>query len=210
MVVEKVQEDFLLAHGDNVDRSFDDEESGWSTSRGARSNLRVFSRSRTGLVLAALCGFFLCFVLDRRSLSSATAISTVVNATSTVTNATLPALTNGLKTTVLKKPEGLKVVGFLFYGRRMFVNILECHLRKNLVRNGGYLDEIHFIANTKKEEDLEFLDELIRDVPEYKRVNLTAGDWTGLWGHSANLDPDAILIKIDDDVVSTTQTASIT
>lgn len=106
----------------------------------------------------------------------------------------------------LVRPPGLKIVGLIFYGRPMFVNILDCYLQKNLAVNGGYLDEVHFVVNTKHEEDLNWLDGLVARVPEYSRINIKAdathGDWTKLWDHAKEVDPDTILVKIDDDIVS--------
>jgi len=192
--VEKVhQSEFLMT---NIDRS--DEESGWSstTSRGGGSyTIRSLSRSRTGLLLAAVCGFLLCFLCDRWILpldSDALPISLTKTPTT--------------PTTILEKPKDRKVVGFVFYGRRMFVSILDCHLRKNLVVNGGYLDEVHFIANTEDKADLAYLDELVAEVPEYVRWNQatkTSNGWTDLWIHANDFEENTILIKIDDDVVST-------
>jgi len=108
----------------------------------------------------------------------------------------------------LIKPEGLRVVGLVFYGRRKFVDILDCYLRQNLVANNGWLDEVHFLARTQNEEDLEWLDDLVQrdNLGEigYKviPVNATAPDWRfqSLWQHYA-AEPDTIYVKIDDDVV---------
>ena len=108
----------------------------------------------------------------------------------------------------LVKPEGLRVVGLVFYGRRKFVDILDCYLRQNLVANNGWLDEVHFLARTQNQEDLEWLDDLVQrdNLGEagYKiiPVNATAPDWRfqSLWQHYA-AEPDTIYVKIDDDVV---------
>lgn len=40
------------------------------------------------------------------------------------------------------KPENQQVVALLFAGRKHYVQILECYVRRNLVRNGGWLDGV--------------------------------------------------------------------
>jgi len=123
MVVNNVSADYLLLHRNRDDFSRD-KESDWTTSQGARTNLRSLSRSRLGLVLAALCGFFLSYFLDRRNV-----LASAPSAANSVCNITAPHLYTQhigthVKTTVLKKPEGIRVIGFLFFGRRMLVNVL--------------------------------------------------------------------------------------
>ena len=63
------------------------------------------------------------------------------------------------------------------------------------------MDEVHFVANTLNERDLAWLDRLTEEVPQYKRIDIV-GAWNVLWHHTKNLDPDAVVIKIDDDIVS--------
>lgn len=160
---------------------------------------------RTTIValVSALLGYLVCSIANRPDagyvffgreyLSSTTTLADLPHA-SFLPDAWTPS------TKPLVKPEGLKVVGLIFYGRPMFVNILDCYLRKNLAVNGGYLDEVHFIANTKHEEDLEFLARLVEEVPQYIRVNQT-GEWTKLWEHTKDIEADAVIVKIDDDIV---------
>src|ERR1700710_1343156 len=46
-----------------------------------------------------------------------------------------------------QRPEGLKkIVGLVFYGRPETVSILDCYLKRNLVQNGGMLDEVVWIV----------------------------------------------------------------
>jgi hypothetical protein len=47
----------------------------------------------------------------------------------------------------LTKPEGLKVIALVFFGRVDRISILDCYLRQNLVLNGGWLDEVIFVVN---------------------------------------------------------------
>lgn len=46
------------------------------------------------------------------------------------------------------KPEHLKVIALIFYGRPETVSILDCYMKQNLVSNGGLLDEVHWAVNT--------------------------------------------------------------
>jgi hypothetical protein len=59
-----------------------------------------------------------------------------------------------------------------------------------------------FAINTKKEDDLAYLEELVASNPRYKKHAATREyDWyIGAW--EAVTDPNAIYVKIDDDVVS--------
>ena len=86
-------------------------------------------------------------------------------------------------------------------GRPRYVNILDCYLKKNLVTRGGYLDEIHFMLNTQEQMDREWLDELIKTEPLYKKFDTgeSGGHYNSIWDHAK--DPDTMYIKIDDDVV---------
>ncbi len=74
--------------------------------------------------------------------------------------------------------------------------------QRNLKDNGGLLDEVIFAINTEKEDDLAYLEELVASHPRYTKHKATKEyDWyIGAW--EAVSDPDAIYVKIDDDVVS--------
>lgn len=102
-----------------------------------------------------------------------------------------------------KKPQGVRVVAMVFYGRRRNVDILDCYLRQNLVSNGGYLDEVWFMVHTEKKEDVDWLREFVRDVPGYTFMDLGACTKQGygcMWEYA--VEDDTIYIKIDDDIVS--------
>ncbi|WAO87225.1 Hypothetical protein NCS54_00452900 [Fusarium falciforme] len=45
----------------------------------------------------------------------------------------------------LAKPEGVIVSGFVFYGRKSRVSSMQCYIERNLVDNGGWLDEVLWI-----------------------------------------------------------------
>ncbi|KAF1981766.1 hypothetical protein K402DRAFT_398289 [Aulographum hederae CBS 113979] len=102
--------------------------------------------------------------------------------------------------TMWKKPEGLKIVGLIFYGRRSSVSILDCYLKRNLAENGGLFDQVLFLARTDKKEDLDWLDVLVKTTPSYRRVNVsTIGDQ---YASAYDVCEDGTMyIKIDDDIV---------
>ena len=102
-----------------------------------------------------------------------------------------------------KKPEGLSVVGMIFYGRKRNVDILDCYLRQNLASNGGYLDEVWFMVHTENKQDVDWLRDLVKDEPDYKYIDLgnRTTDYYGyMWEYP--VEDDTIYVKIDDDVVS--------
>ena len=72
-----------------------------------------------------------------------------------------------------------------------------------MVDNGGWLDEIHWVQNTNKKDDLEYLEEILASSSKYKKIDLT-GEGVGFvgyanaWGH---LERGKLYFKIDDDVV---------
>jgi hypothetical protein len=76
--------------------------------------------------------------------------------------------------------------------------------QRNLVDNGGWLDEVHWVQNTDKKEDLEYLEEILASSPRYRKIDLT-GEGVGFigyanaWGH---LERGKLYFKIDDDIVS--------
>ncbi|EME38751.1 hypothetical protein DOTSEDRAFT_75482 [Dothistroma septosporum NZE10] len=109
--------------------------------------------------------------------------------------------TAGKHSSELKRPPNQRIVGLLFYGRPVYVEMLDCYVRKNLVSNGGWLDEVMFVADTTDRKDLAFLDQLVGQVPEYTqvRVHKDKGNFLGQW-RAAN-ESDTIYVKIDDDLV---------
>lgn len=101
---------------------------------------------------------------------------------------------------IFVKPEGFKIIGLIFFGRPDRVAILDCYLKKNLVENGGFLDEVHWVANTNNEQDLHYLDQLVPTSPSYSRVDLPELGFEKVWEHA--IERGNLYIKIDDDVVS--------
>jgi hypothetical protein len=71
------------------------------------------------------------------------------------------------------------------------------------VDNGGWLDEVHWVRNTEKAEDLAYLQEILDSSPRYKMVDLSQegtgfAGYNNAWGH---MERGKLYIKIDDDVI---------
>lgn len=103
--------------------------------------------------------------------------------------------------TAWPKPKEFRVVGLVFFGRPVSVSILNCYLQRNLVRNGGFLDEVVFLARTQVEEDLVWLDKLVTEEPAYTRKDLAFEgiDYATAYDVCEN---GTMYIKMDDDLVS--------
>jgi hypothetical protein len=100
-----------------------------------------------------------------------------------------------------QKPKDVKIVGLVFFGRKSRVEILRCYLERNMVDNGGWLDEIVWIKNTDKKDDLVYLDEILASSPRYSSLSL---DGIGLVGYGLawkTIKRGTMYVKIDDDVV---------
>ena len=100
------------------------------------------------------------------------------------------------------KPIGFKIIGLLFFGRRSTVSILDCYLQKNLEKNGGWLDEVHFVVNTEEKADIKWLDKLVKKTKQYKKIEIEAvkgkDGYDAIW---ATCEKQNVYIKIDDDIV---------
>lgn len=112
-----------------------------------------------------------------------------------------------MPTTKWRKSSGFQIVGIVFYGRRVHVDILDCYLQQNLIRNGGYLDGVLFFQNTNDRDDIDYLTQLIEHEPRYKRIDF--GDDHDNWEHmwDAYFDDSTMYFKIDDDLVYIHQSA---
>lgn len=99
----------------------------------------------------------------------------------------------------LPRPEDIKIIGLVFYGRRDRSSILDCYLRKNLRSNGGWLNEVAWAVNTENEDDLAYLDLMLATTPEYRKVQVRDKSYVGLWEES--IQAGNIYVKLDDDVV---------
>jgi hypothetical protein len=71
-----------------------------------------------------------------------------------------------------------------------------------LASNGGHLDEVVFMMNTRRMEDVQWLDELMKDEPSYRKVATedVNGHFDNIWNKHA-IDENTMYIKIDDDIV---------
>jgi hypothetical protein len=95
-----------------------------------------------------------------------------------------------------KKPAGMKIIGLVFYGRRQFVEVLDCYLKRNLVKNGGVMDEVIFVVHTDVKEDLVYLDQIVNGTEGYKKHEQEKqfDGWVGPW---ELVERGNIYIKID-------------
>ncbi|KAM0418651.1 hypothetical protein ACHAPT_012454 [Fusarium lateritium] len=75
-------------------------------------------------------------------------------------------------------------------------------LQRNLADNGGWLDEILWVANTEDEEDLLYLDEIIASNPTRHKLVLEEhlGTYT-YWKAWRHLERGKYYVKIDDDIL---------
>ncbi|KAI2634486.1 hypothetical protein GGS21DRAFT_518059 [Xylaria nigripes] len=103
-----------------------------------------------------------------------------------------------------RKPEGLKIVAMVFFGRKRYVDILDCYLQQNLASNGGYLDEVWFMVHTDVEDDIAWLNDLVKRTPGYQVVdpedcNRNDRNYGCLWEYA--VEDHTMYIKLDDDIV---------
>jgi hypothetical protein len=99
----------------------------------------------------------------------------------------------------LERPKDTNIVGLIFFGRRDRASILDCYLKNNLVRSGGWLDEVVWGVNTNNTDDLAYLDKLLPTSSAYRKVELKDKSYLGLWNES--VEAGKIYVKLDDDVV---------
>ncbi len=79
------------------------------------------------------------------------------------------------------------------------MEILDCHLKKNLVSNGGYLNEVQFVAVKATEEDIAWLDQLLLSADEYQKIVMKHMSYEKVWNNT--VERKHMYIKIDDDLV---------
>jgi hypothetical protein len=74
-------------------------------------------------------------------------------------------------------------------------------IQRNLVKNGGMLDEVVWIMRTNSSADIAWLDTLLTTESAYTKwdVNWNNGDYRGAYDRIQN---GTMYIKIDDDIVS--------
>lgn len=94
----------------------------------------------------------------------------------------------------------IRVAAIILAGRKEYIEVLRCYLERNLVRNGGWLDEVLFIIRPIKDVDRVYLNDLIESVPEYIAYdppNKKDLSYTKIYSQCRT---DTIYVKIDDDV----------
>ncbi|KAK8914951.1 hypothetical protein H634G_09873 [Metarhizium anisopliae BRIP 53293] len=94
-----------------------------------------------------------------------------------------------------------KIIGLVFFGRRATVSILDCYLKRNLVSNGGLLDEVVWLQRTNDDEDLALLDRLLESEPQYSRQVIDDANAYDFASSYNIIDDGNMYIKIDDDIV---------
>ncbi|KAI2622673.1 hypothetical protein GGS26DRAFT_583842 [Hypomontagnella submonticulosa] len=90
----------------------------------------------------------------------------------------------------------------VFYGRKRYVDILDCYLQQNLASNGGYFDEVWFMAHTKDEDDVAWVEDLVARTPGYKLVGkgkCEGEKYKCMWTYA--VEDNTIYVKIDDDII---------
>lgn len=97
------------------------------------------------------------------------------------------------------KPEGIKIIALIFYGRPETVSILDCYLKQNLVSNGGFLDEVHWAVNTDDPQRLDYLESLVKSSDSYIKIILPGLGFDTIW--KTAVKRGNLYIKIDDDIV---------
>ncbi|KAF2663329.1 hypothetical protein BT63DRAFT_124844 [Microthyrium microscopicum] len=100
------------------------------------------------------------------------------------------------------KPDGLnKIVAIIFYGRPATVSILDCYLKRNLIKNGGMLDEVVWIVRTNDTSHKAYLDVLLAEEDAYTKWNVTFGENEDYRSAYDRVQNGTMYIKIDDDIV---------
>ena len=97
------------------------------------------------------------------------------------------------------KPEDLKLVAIVFFGRIDRISILNCYLRRNLVATGGWLDEVIFVVNRHTDASMKWLNETVAATPGY---TIWGGCMDCGFSRAWDIVEDGVMyIKIDDDIV---------
>ncbi|KAL9025785.1 MAG: hypothetical protein Q9180_007590, partial [Flavoplaca navasiana] len=98
------------------------------------------------------------------------------------------------------KPVDFKIIGSIFFGRPPTIAILDCYLKKNLVTNGAFLDEVHFAVSTDNKADIKYLDQLVKTNKLYKKNSLPDGRLGYKEAWKASVVLEHMYIEIDDDM----------
>lgn len=142
---------------------------------GRRSKLRIALQALVALLALSLAYWTGRFSVNR---PASTVTLQATNSASLTGPRNTFVYSNGTK---FDRPKKLKIVGIIFFGRRQFVDILDCYLRRNLAVNGGMLDEVHFLLHTDEDKDKKWLQALVRQSKMEKYYKLKAEDTSGGW-----------------------------
>ncbi len=132
--------------------------------------------------------------------SEAATKTMVVHASTQTPSISVPVPTPDADVSKWQKPKDFKIIGLIFFGRPPVVEILDCYLKKNLASNGGFLDEVHWVVNTDKAQDIQYLDDLLETSDAYKKITIPSLGYNSVWEHA--VEHGHMYIKIDDDMVS--------
>ena len=72
--------------------------------------------------------------------------------------------------------------------------------QRNLVKNGGILDEVIWLERTQNQADLAFLDKLIHSEAGYSRVDVQHSDGNYASAYDG-IEDDVLYVKVDTDIV---------
>lgn len=122
---------------------------------------RTPSRRKYYILLSALLLFILLLLLANHHSSSL--------------HSTISSLRTSLSTSLVvpsahsQNPKASKSSPSSSFGRIDRISILDCYLRQNLVSNGGWLDEVIFVANVHDSYRMEWLDRTVAKTPGYSK-----------------------------------------
>ncbi len=94
----------------------------------------------------------------------------------------------------------MKVISVTPAGRKRYLEILVPYL----LNNREYITEHHFWLNTLDKEDVDYIESLAKDYPNFFKINrrkIYDNIWTGIWQYYKDYtDKNTIYIKLDDDI----------
>lgn len=174
----------------------------YSPSYGSSYGRRSFRLNVRNILLLTAGACFLLLLWNMRSSSASSSSASLYRAGKALPQYwSVTGKTDLEGVTTWPKPKDFRVVGLVFFGRPVSVSILDCYLKRNLARNGGFLDEVIWLARTSVEEDLQWLDAQVAAEPAYTRRDLLFEgiDYASAYDLAEN---GTMYIKMDDDLVS--------
>ena len=94
-----------------------------------------------------------------------------------------------------------KVISVTPAGRKHFLEVLVPYLLKNR----DLISEHHFWLNTTNKEDIEYMESLVKEYPDFFKINkkemFNPTRWICIWQYFQDyIDKDTIYIRLDDDI----------